>query len=163
MSLTWKHYTAAFAIGVALAGGALFGYTQWSGPSLDGPLPTATVYKSPTCNCCAKWVDHLEQAGFTVTVKQESGAAVKQRFGVPRELASCHTATIGNYVVEGHVPAQDVKRLLAQQPEQTAGLAVPGMPIGSPGMERGNQVDPYNVVAFNDKGAVQGVFASYGQ
>lgn len=117
-----------------------------------GPAPEVTVYKSPTCGCCGKWVDHLKADGFSVTVHDlQSVEPLKQRYGVPRNLASCHTATVGGYVIEGHVPAADIKRLLAEKPK-VKGLAVPGMPVGSPGMEQGNVKEPYDVVSFDESG-----------
>ena len=124
-------------------------------------LPTITVYKSPTCGCCSKWVDHLEANGFTVkTTDMPDVTPVKQRFGLPGSLASCHTAVVDGYAIEGHVPAADVKRLLEERPDIT-GLAVPGMPIGSPGMEiEGRPVDRYDVIAFDRRGG-QEVFASH--
>ena len=121
-------------------------------------LPVVTMYKSPTCGCCAKWAEHLEAHGFEVTaIDLPDVTPLKQRYGVPRDLASCHTAVVGGYVMEGHVPAEDVKRLLAEKPD-VVGLAVPGMPIGSPGME-GPNPKPYDVVAFT-RGGERGVFAS---
>jgi len=111
---------------------------------------TVVVYKSPTCNCCSKWVEHLKQSGMTVEVHNESEmTAIKNRLGVPPELASCHTATVNGYVIEGHVPAEDIQRLLIQRPK-ARGLAVPGMPVGSPGMEMGSKVDPYDVLLIQD-------------
>jgi len=111
-----------------------------------------TVYRSPTCHCCGHWVDHIEAAGFRVkSVVTSDMAAIKIRYGVPEELTSCHTAIVGGYVIEGHVPAADVQRLLSEQP-QVLGLAVPGMPMGSPGMESGARVDPYKVVSFTRTG-----------
>lgn len=102
-----------------------------------------TVHKSPYCGCCAKWIEHVEKHGFTVKViETEDMAAVKKRLGVPDKMASCHTTQVGGYFIEGHVPAGDIKRLLAQKPK-AAGIAVPGMPAGSPGMEAGGQKQPY--------------------
>jgi len=110
---------------------------------------TVTVYKSPTCGCCASWVELMRQAGFDVkTVDTEQLTQVKAEAGVPAALQSCHTAVIGDYVFEGHVPVQTVIRFLEEKPE-VAGLAVPGMPVGSDGMEMGGRVDPYDVIAFN--------------
>ena len=114
----------------------------------QAPL-TMTVYKSPTCGCCAKWVEHVKKAGFAVTVKDMPNVGeIKFARGVPAELASCHTAVVGDYVVEGHVPAPDVRRLLKERPK-VRGIAVGGMPAGSPGMEvPGGRADKYEVVAF---------------
>jgi len=109
--------------------------------------PEITVYKSPTCRCCTGWVEHLRKHGFKVTVKDtEDMEAIKADLGVPKNLTSCHTAVVGKYVIEGHVPAADIQRLLAKKPK-IAGLAVPGMPAGSPGMEVG-YTDKYDVIAF---------------
>ena len=111
-----------------------------------------TVYKSPTCGCCAMWVEHLEAAGFKVeSVDRTDMGAVKDSLGVPRDLSSCHTGVIDGYVVEGHVPAEQVARLLEERPE-AKGLAVPGMPIGSPGMEMGDRRDPYDVLIVGEGG-----------
>ena len=116
-----------------------------------------TVYKSPTCGCCSAWVDHMKQAGFEVrTVDMDDITEVKQASGVPIRLRTCHTALVDNYVVEGHVPADLVKKLLAEKPAVT-GIAVPGMPMGSPGME-GATKDPYQVLLF-DKSGKTSVFA----
>ncbi len=118
-----------------------------------------TVYKSATCGCCNKWIDHLEANGFAVTAHNvQNLEQIKRENGVSSRLRSCHTARIGNYVIEGHVPAQDIKRLLSEQPD-VAGLAVPGMPVGSPGME-GPRSDPYKVYTFDRTGSTT-VFARY--
>jgi len=110
-----------------------------------------TVHKDPTCGCCAGWVRHLQQAGFATNVIETKDLdLVKQRLGVPDDLAACHTAEVSGYVVEGHVPASAVKRLLAERPSAT-GLAVPGMPVGSPGME-GGEPEVYEVVLFGPNG-----------
>ena len=123
---------------------------------------TVEVYKDPTCGCCALWVKHLEGAGFTTRVTEtQDMAAVKQKHGVPSKAASCHTAIVDGYVIEGHVPAADVRRLLKERPA-VVGLAVPGMPIGSPGMEVGSTKQPYSVLAF-DKAGQTTVFSSYGR
>ncbi|MDH5648047.1 MAG: DUF411 domain-containing protein [Gammaproteobacteria bacterium] len=119
-----------------------------------------TVYKSPSCGCCKKWVTHLEQNGFIVTSHDvESIVPVKQKHGVLPQLGSCHTGLIDGYVIEGHVPADDIKRLLKEKPA-VAGLAVPGMPVGTPGMEQGNRKDSYQVLSFDRSGNIQ-VFAEY--
>jgi hypothetical protein len=108
---------------------------------------TVVVHKDPNCGCCTGWVRHLQKAGFTVrTIETTELDAVKSRLGVPADLAACHTAQVAGYVVEGHVPAVALKRLLAEKPS-AGGLAVPGMPVGSPGMEGGTP-QPYEVVLF---------------
>ena len=109
------------------------------------------VYKSPTCGCCGKWVEHMEKAGFSVDVENlRDVAPIKRELGVPGRMQSCHTAKVGDYFVEGHVPADLVKQLLADKPD-IKGLTVPGMPMGSPGME-GPRKDPYNVIAIEKDG-----------
>lgn len=143
-----------FTIATGLAAAGLL----FAGPALAA-APNMTVHASPTCSCCKAWVKHLQANGFQVFVKEIADVTpVKARLGVPEELRSCHTATIGNYWVEGHVPAADIRRLLAVKPA-AKGLAVPGMPIGSPGMEQGNRRDPYKVILFGTKG--QSVFAAH--
>ncbi len=110
-----------------------------------------TVYKSPTCGCCKKWITHLEDNGFKVkAIDSNDMASIKDQQGVPMGARSCHTAVINNYVIEGHVPAQDIKNLLKEK-RTVAGLAVPGMPMGSPGME-GSRVDNYMVYEFDKTG-----------
>jgi hypothetical protein len=118
-----------------------------------------TVMKSPYCGCCAKWIEHVQKHGFTVkVVDTEDMASVKKRLGVPDRLASCHTTMAGGYFIEGHVPAADIKRLLAQKPE-AMGIAVPGMPAGSPGMEMAGK-EPYATILIRSDGTT-GVFARH--
>ena len=120
-----------------------------------------TVYRSPNCGCCGVWVDHAKKHGFRIEdVKTEEMEAIKQQYNVPAELASCHTTIIDGYVMEGHIPADDIKRFLAKKPDNLVGLAVPGMPIGTPGMEARDIKQPFQVLAFNDKGEVE-VFKEY--
>lgn len=115
-------------------------------------LPEVVMHKDPNCGCCGLWAEHLQANGFRVkTVLARDMQPVKDRFGVPPRLASCHTATVGGYVIEGHVPASSIRRLLREKPA-LAGLAVPGMPAGSPGMEVPGRRDPYDVVAFDRAG-----------
>ena len=119
-----------------------------------GALPTALVYKTPTCGCCNLWVDHLREAGFQVDARNvDDIIPVKIDAGVPPRMSSCHTALIDGYVVEGHIPAEHVKRLLAERPD-IIGIVVPGMPTGSPGME-GLGARPYQVLSWDDKGDVE--------
>jgi hypothetical protein len=116
-------------------------------PALAEPI-RVDVYKSPTCGCCAAWVEHMARAGFTVEVQDVDQAtlySLKARSGITTELGSCHTAFVDGYVIEGHVPAEDVARLLAERPD-AIGLTVPGMPIGSPGMEMGNQFEAFDTL-----------------
>lgn len=111
------------------------------------------AHKSPYCGCCSEWVKHMEEAGFDVEVKDHKNLnPIKQKLGVSPELASCHTAEIEGYVFEGHIPASDIKAFLDNPPKQAVGLAVPGMPLGSPGMEYGDKKHQYDVYAFNKKG-----------
>lgn len=121
---------------------------------------TVQVYKSPSCGCCTDWVKHLEDNGFEVTVTEMNNLTqVKTRAGLSPALASCHTAFVDGYVIEGHVPASDIRRLITQSPD-ALGLTVPGMPAGSPGMEMGNVRDHYQVLMFNRRGQTR-VFAEY--
>ncbi len=122
--------------------------------------PEITVYKSPTCGCCNGWIDHLKAAGFEVEAHDTRDmTSVKRERGLPKALGSCHTAEVDGYVVEGHVPAEDIVRLLETKPD-IAGLAVPGMPIGSPGME-GPNPERYHVLEFKKDGSTA-VFATHG-
>lgn len=119
-----------------------------------------TVFKSAACGCCAKWVQHLEKAGHDVkVVNQDDMRATKKKHGIPDKLASCHTAIVDGYVVEGHVPVADIERLLKQKPN-ARGIAVPGMPMGSPGMEHGNHREPYQTYLIGKDGKVS-VFARH--
>jgi hypothetical protein len=120
-----------------------------------GPPVRMVVYKTPTCGCCKKWVEHVQAAGFQVEVHDTADVTpVKNEHGLPGHLASCHTAIVDGYVVEGHVPADVIRRLLAERP-QVAGIAVAGMPMGSPGMEvPSGQTQPYDVIAFARNGTV---------
>ena len=118
-----------------------------------------TVYKSPACGCCGKWVEHVEKHGFTVKVVNVADImAVKAKVGIPDSLASCHTTMVGGYVVEGHVPAADIKKFLAQKPK-AKGIVVPGMPAGSPGMETGHR-QPYQTLLIKADGSTS-VFAQH--
>lgn len=158
---SYSSHLKAFGTGIVLALLALGGYLYFQ-PASGSDFPTVTVYKSPSCQCCTKWVSHLEDNGFSVDVSSRLNMKpVKRQMGVPSSLGACHTAVVGNYVVEGHVPAREVKRLLKKKPS-VRGLAVPGMPIGSPGMEQGNRIEPYDVVAFTAAGDTA-VFAEYGR
>ena len=121
--------------------------------------PSITVYKTATCGCCGKWVDHLKANGFDVEVGTVAEtASYRQKYGVPEKLASCHTAVVNGYAVEGHVPAADIKRLLKEKPK-AKGIAVPGMPMGSPGME-GPRSENYSVLLFREDGSTE-VFARH--
>src|SRR5688572_6736987 len=129
-------------------------------PTVAKPLPQVEVYKNPDCGCCGAWVDHLKAAGFPVKVHDTPDTGdIRKRQGIPDEFGSCHTGVVAGYALEGHVPAEDVKRLLAQK-RPAAGLSVPGMPVGSPGMEVGSRKDPFQVLLI-DKAGRSSVFATY--
>lgn len=131
--------------------------------TIDPELPLAIVHKTASCGCCGVWADHLKAAGFPVEIRDTDDMhPVKQRLGVPVGKASCHTAEIGGYVVEGHIPASDIKRLLKERPT-ARGLALPGMPAGSPGMEMPDgYVQPYTVELVLADGSTE-PFAQHGQ
>ena len=119
-----------------------------------------TVWKTPSCGCCHEWVAHLRKSGFEVVTQDvEDTAPIRQKFGLNAKFGSCHTARLGNYVLEGHVPAQELRRLLREQPK-ALGLAVPGMPMGSPGMEMGGTRDAYDVLLVLADGSSR-VYQSY--
>jgi hypothetical protein len=123
-------------------------------------VPLVEVFKNPSCGCCGAWVDHLKAAGFNVTVTPvDDTAAARRKYGLPDKFGSCHTAVVAGYVVEGHVPAGDIKKLLVMKPV-ALGLAVPGMPVGSPGMEMGSRKDAYQVLLVDKQGRER-VFSSY--
>lgn len=148
---------AAIAAPALLLAGLVAGPAGAQSEAIATPL--ITVYKNPSCGCCGRWVDHLRANGFAVETHDRDDVGLeKQRFGVPTSLYSCHTARVGVYTIEGHVPADDIRRLLAEMPA-IDGLAVPGMPQGSPGMETG-RVDRYDVVHFDADGNT-GVFSSH--
>lgn len=124
--------------------------------------PSITVYKDPNCGCCTGWIEHLRREGFTATVVEQADLGpLRRKLGVPDAVMSCHTAVAGGYFIEGHVPASAVRRLLAEKPP-ARGIAVPGMPIGSPGMEsRDGRVEPYEVVLVDRTGRLV-VFSRHG-
>jgi hypothetical protein len=146
---------------------ALVMMTAAAGTAAQRPRPAAekpalmAVYKTPTCGCCSKWVEHMKQNGFTVNVTDMNDVSpIKTKHGVPSTAQSCHTAIVNGYVIEGHVPAADVKRMLKEKPA-IAGLALPGMPSGSPGMEiPGVQSPGYQVLSFDKRGATR-VYAKH--
>jgi hypothetical protein len=133
-----------------------------AGAAVSAALPghaaglQVTVFKNPSCGCCTAWVDHLKAAGFSVTVTEVADTAGPRKLaGIPERLGSCHTARVGGYAIEGHVPAADIQRLLKERPD-AIGLAVPGMPVGSPGMEvPGGHKDPYEVLLVERKGTTR--------
>ncbi|MGH7586494.1 MAG: DUF411 domain-containing protein [Gemmatimonadales bacterium] len=164
---TPRRLILAVAAGLLVAGSALLASRTAASATdevarlaLALPLTEVTVYRSPTCGCCKKWVAHIEQAGFTVKqVELADLAEIKAQAGVPEKLHSCHTALVGRYAIEGHVPAEDIKRLLAEKPD-VHGLSAPGMPAGSPGMEVEGRKDKYDVVSFTREGQ-SSVWASH--
>jgi hypothetical protein len=138
------------------------GTLPWAAAQAAAPTPVE-VWKDPNCGCCQDWVDHMQANGFAVKVHDTGNNAVRARLGLPQKLGSCHTALVGGYLVEGHVPASDVRALLQQKPD-ALGLAVPGMPIGSPGMDGpayGGRRDAYDVLLVARKGGLTRVFKSY--
>ncbi len=145
-----------FALGaVAAVGGGVALFLE--------PTPTmaeeVVVYKDPSCECCGRWAHHMRRNGFAVTVNSVGDMdPIKRKAGIPEAMESCHTAFVGEYLIEGHVPASDIKRMLSERPA-IKGLAVPGMPISAPGMDSPER-EPYTVLAFNAKGRTS-VFASY--
>jgi hypothetical protein len=131
-------------------------------PALAAAEGSIEVWKSAPCKCCINWVKHLEANGFAVNVNAADPSMldrIKRQSGIGEELASCHTAKIGGYVIEGHVPAPDIKRLIAERPD-ALGLTVPGMPVGSPGMEQGAETEPYDVLLIKKDGTTE-VFARH--
>ena len=142
-----------------LLAGAL---APWAAQAASPALPPLQVWKDPDCDCCKGWVAHLQSHGFQVTVHETGNAQAQQRLGIPPALRGCHTAEVGGYAIEGHVPAREVLRLLRDKPE-ALGLAVPGMPIGSPGMDGpayGGRSQPYQVVLMR-RNAAPTVFQNY--
>lgn len=141
----------------ALAGGGVFALIVAGLLSFNSPAAAnagvVTVYKNPSCGCCGDWVDHMRAAGFEVDVKEVADLrTIKAEHGVSSDLGSCHTALVDGYVVEGHVPADLVKKMLDERPD-IVGLSVPGMVVGSPGMEvAGQPARPYDIVAFDANG-----------
>jgi hypothetical protein len=157
---------AVLAGGVAAIAAAWSGrHASAAGASVRPPgVPTARVevWKSPSCGCCRDWIDHLAREGFEVVAHDTGNTGARRRLGLPERFGSCHTAAVGGYVLEGHVPAREIRRLLSQRPD-VLGLAVPGMPVGSPGMDGpvyGDRRDPYDVLAIRRDGTAA-VYASY--
>lgn len=150
---SWKGIAAGATV-VLIAGTAFAGLSTKDAGALE-----VTVYKSPTCGCCNKWIAHLEANGFEVNAHDLADLTqVKLEHGVSQKLTSCHTALVDGYVIEGHVPAEDIQRLLRERPD-VVGLAVPGMVTGSPGMEGGTP-QPYDVLTFDRNGNTT-VFAKH--
>lgn len=155
---TWVRVGAAIIVAGGIGTGIYATLTSSTSSQATAPinLPAkamkVTAYRSPTCGCCEGWVKHMQAQGFQVEDNIiENMDGVKREHNVPDDLASCHTAIANGYVIEGHIPAADVKRLLTEKPDVT-GIAVPGMPIGSPGMESGDIKEPYTVFTFDQAG-----------
>ena len=155
-----KDFVRTMALTVAFASLALTTAAVRTSPSVaPAKKPVITVYKDPSCGCCKNWIAHLIKHGYRVDAKDSPDMSeIKRTLGVPTGLTACHTAMVNGYLIEGHVPAADIDRLLAQKPKVT-GLAVPGMPAGSPGME-GASAQRYQVLTF-DKSGKTTVFASH--
>ncbi len=138
---------------VLVAGIGTSAHAQTQGAASADSVIEIVVHKSPTCGCCDNWIDHLRHHGFRVTARNEADMrTVKATHKLPPNLSSCHTAIVGGYIIEGHVPADVILRLLKERPD-IAGLAVPGMPLGSPGMEvSGREPSPYDIIAFTKSG-----------
>ena len=155
-----KGFVRTFALGVTFLALALTtGAAPASSTGAAAKKPTITVYKDPSCGCCKSWIAHLIKHGYRVDAKDTPEmTGIKRSLGVPDGLTACHTAIVNGYLIEGHVPAADIARLLEEKPK-VAGLAVPGMPMGSPGME-GPRTQHYQVLSFDKAGKTK-VFASY--
>lgn len=150
--LNWKIIALALGLSFAVSFDSAAEETDGASTMAIQSAGTLVIYKDPNCGCCDKWAEHMEAHGFTVeSVLERDMAGRKLALGVPSELRSCHTAVVDGFVIEGHVPAADVLRLLEVRPEG-AGLAVPGMPVGSPGMEYGGQRQAYDVLLFDTSG-----------
>ena len=157
MSIEFLSTRRALVLGAAqLAGALALSRFSWA----TDALPRMIVTRDPNCGCCSAWVAHVKAAGFPVEVVEAADLTpLKAKLGVPESLASCHTAEVGGYVVEGHVPSSDIKRLVTERPD-AIGLTVPGMPVGSPGMEQGDEFEPYDVLLIKKDGATE-VFAKH--
>ncbi len=149
----------AVVVGTALIAAMVLGIlgsnASASNLSSIATVPEIIVYPSPECSCCDGWMTHLKTYGFKLkdfTINDIE--AIKQKYNVPSEWTSCHTAIVAEYIIEGHVPASDIQRLLREQPDGIDGLSVPQMPVGTPGMELGNHKDPFSVLAFSRTGKV---------
>ncbi|RPH45492.1 MAG: DUF411 domain-containing protein [Burkholderiales bacterium] len=145
------------AIATGLAAGFSAGFSALAHAATPARRPPVEVWKDPSCGCCRDWVAYLEREGFQVVVHDVGNTAARRRLGMPARLGSCHTATVDGYVIEGHVPVEDIRSLLDERPAGVLGLAVPGMPVGSPGMDGaiyGGRRDPYDVLRVARDGRV---------
>ena len=146
-------FTLSIAAAAMIATGVVV-VAQQKAPASTAALPKVTVYKTASCGCCKLWIEHMKSNGFDVQAMDTSAGdvrAVSKAAGLKDADTSCHTAKIGNYTVEGHVPASDIKRMLMEKPAGVVGLSAPGLPQGSPGMEQGSK-EPYDVIAFKKDG-----------
>ncbi len=174
----WRGYAIAGVAVVTLVGGIYLTSTNYAQTPSNKPNNTVlasvwdqpresysgnmnmTVYRSPSCGCCGIWIEHAKKHGFQITdIKTDNIEAIKQQYNIPADLASCHTSIIDGYVMEGHIPADDIKGFLKQKPD-LVGLTVPGMPLGTPGMEAGDNKQPFDILALEKNGAVE-VFKTY--
>ncbi len=156
MTLTKRSFLFAVVLVAAVVTGSMLVRADQGNQS----LPAVTVYKDANCGCCSLWVTHMERAGFRVTATNTADMpALRAKHGVPAHVQSCHTAIVDGFIVEGHVPAEDVKRMLTSRPA-VKGIAVPGMPVGSPGMEQGTVKHAYSVLTFDAAGRTT-VFARH--
>jgi hypothetical protein len=154
-SYLYRRITLVAVCGVAIAAVLLTPTAEAASAA-----PEITVYRDPSCSCCGGWIDYLAAQGFQPTnIPTPNVDALKQQYGVPEDLTSCHTAIVNGYVIEGHVPVDDIKRLLAEQPN-VAGITVPGMPVGTPGMESGDEREPFTVFSFDQQGNTE-IFNQY--
>ena len=152
--------TRRSALQIALTGAVAFGAPWLAQARNSAGDINVTVWKTPNCGCCKAWVTHLQKNGFAVVVNDvKDTAPIRLKLGMPEKMGSCHTATLGDYVLEGHVPAREIRQLLREKPK-ALGLAVPGMPMGSPGMEMGGTGDAYNVMLVLHDGSSR-VYKSY--
>ena len=152
----------AAALGIGIAPGFAPGFAPAFAQGKNAGKPAIEVWKDPSCGCCQDWVQHLQDNGFAVKVNESGNSAARSRLGVDRKFGSCHTGLVGGYAIEGHVPAQDIKRLLKEKPA-AIGLAVPGMPVGSPGMDGPayeNRKDAFDVLLLTQSGGAK-VFQHY--
>lgn len=146
------HTRRSFLQAAAASAAGFLLVSELDASEFAAPIPI-TVYKTPSCGCCKEWVTHLSKNGFAPKVHDlQDLSETKATLGVPSALQSCHTAVIGRYVIEGHVPADLVRKISTEKPADVVGLAVPGMPAGSPGMEVPGRKDPYDVIAFTRDG-----------
>lgn len=163
MIISWlslRRFCWSLGLSLGVLAIAIFTVPNWAMADAIA-APQLTVYRSPTCGCCKDWADKMQEAGFQIQDNViEDVDAIKAEQGVPEDLAACHTALVDGYVLEGHVPVGDIVKLLAEKPD-VAGIVVPGMPMGSTGMEQGNEVDPYVTLTF-DRAGHRTLFQNHG-